>query len=118
MKKRATIWVGLLATLGTLSATACSGGTPELSNAEDFIYTAVIEDLRVPVKDREDAIKLGHTICAWFDEGASLMEIGVTLMDTRGWTPTQAGHVIGAATGVYCPHHNMSSGTRESGVLA
>ena len=74
---------------------------PALSN-EDIFYAYISDNF--PGTSRSAALNLGNAICSALGEGTSLLEIG-NIGVNSGFTPEQAGQIVGASIGALCPEY-------------
>ena len=103
-----------------LSLTACAGNSNQATSSndatvqeqpqyqapapskEDVFFAYVSSEF--PDVDRATAVELGYTICQALSNGRSLLEIGQTGVNS-GFTPEQAGKLVGASIGALCPEY-------------
>jgi hypothetical protein len=53
----------------------------------------------------DELVSLGHGICQELNNGASAADMITQGVEATGWTDTQWGYFIGAATTSFCPEH-------------
>jgi len=69
---------------------------------EDVFYGYINSEF--PGIDRGSALQLGNVICQALGQGTGLLEIGQIGVNA-GFTPTQAGKIVGASIGSLCPEY-------------
>ncbi len=124
--KRAVITVAAAAVL-TFGLTACGGSdtstpvadpgpTAETTAAakkpiaDDDIFLAVVRPESPEAGPAH--IDLAHNICDALDAGATMDQVGMTLLASSDYyTPEQLGTLAGAAVGTYCPEHSTGGDT-------
>lgn len=80
--------------------------SPTLSESDKdklFIKYLEINDVPLVSAAPEQAVDLAHTICDALSSGVSLRQLAVPML--KEFTPTQAGQIMGAAVGAYCPEN-------------
>jgi len=75
---------------------------PPVLSDEDVFYAYISENF--PGTSRSAALNLGNAICSALGEGTSLLEIG-NIGVNSGFTPEQAGQIVGASIGALCPEY-------------
>lgn len=75
---------------------------PDIDWDQAYLDTLDMGDIYYP--DDAAAINLGHAICDGYDAGLSTITIGGIATD-EGFTPYDAGYIIGAAVSAYCPEY-------------
>ena len=118
----ATVSALALSSCGLSSIASDSSSSPSVSvqqsagrgtdgRVPDDVYVRYIRE-SVPVdplaKD-QDIVNLGNNVCYAFDAGMSFNDVAVTLIDS-GFNAGNAGRIIGASVGAFCPEHNGAIG--------
>lgn len=105
-----------LSSCGLSSIADDSGSSPSTSQQSagrgtdgrvpDDVYVRYIrESVPVdPLSKDQDIVNLGNNVCYAFDAGMSFGDVAVTLLDS-GFNPDNAGKIIGASVGAFCPEH-------------
>lgn len=75
---------------------------PPAPSNEDVFYAYISDNF--PGTSRTDALNLGNAICSALGQGSSLLEIG-NIGVNSGFTPEQAGQIVGASIGALCPEY-------------
>lgn len=83
------------------------GITPDQA---DQIYLIVLHSDGIPLASDNAAITLGHAVCTGFDDGLSMETIGLTIMQSGGFSAAQAGTIEGSAVSAYCPQYTSLLG--------
>jgi hypothetical protein len=79
----------------------------DFSDEADDRFVADLVAKGVPVADPFDMINAGYGVCLMMvNEGASLIDASVWVMDAWGVTGDQAGDIAVAAVDVYCPEES------------
>lgn len=75
---------------------------PPVLSDEDVFYAYISDNF--PGVTRTQALQLGNGICIALGEGSTLLEIG-NIGVNSGFTPEQAGQIVGASIGALCPEY-------------
>jgi hypothetical protein len=75
---------------------------PQTQSNEDIYYLYISSEF--PAINRSTALQLGNAICLAIGEGTGLYEIGQIGVN-EGFTPEQAGKLVGASIGALCPEY-------------
>jgi hypothetical protein len=91
-----------LASVGMVTAPVASAD-PE----ERFLTNLEIGGFSWPDESAgQNLIGFGYEICRGLDGGASAADMITQGVEATGWTGTQVGYFIGAATSAFCPEHS------------
>ncbi|MGE0217099.1 DUF732 domain-containing protein [Mycolicibacterium sp.] len=92
-----------------LSAVAVGAGlaagtaAPAVADTMDDVFISVLEDEGVPFSTADNAIALAHAVCEYVAAGQPEEQVAVEISGPAGWSVTQSGFFVGAATQTYCP---------------
>lgn len=75
---------------------------PPVETDEDRFMSVIGPEF--PGVPRSTAVNLGRAICTALDEGLSFLQVGQVGVD-NGFTPEQAGTLVGASIGAFCPEY-------------
>ena len=85
------------------AATIPAGATSSTGGTHAAAYLAVLADAGLLDGVPEDqALTLGHTVCTFLAAGNTIYDAGEVAM-ASGFTPTQAGTLVGTAIAAFCP---------------
>jgi hypothetical protein len=100
-------WVVALSPLLVIPIGLAAAPAAEATPRQDTAYIRTLDQFRVPYTRADSAVELGQTVCAALDADADIVDVAVDIMvGSRGvYTVEDAGHIIGAAIGVYCSEH-------------
>lgn len=83
----------------------------------DASYLMALDALGVPYGTDADAIAAGQEVCNFLDAEVPIVGLdsavtsaGLITIQAGGYEPRQAGHIIGAAIGAYCPEYSEGVG--------
>lgn len=65
-------------------------------------YLQTLDQAHVPYDNAGEMVDLGNTVCRQARGGTALDEVGQNVIN-NGFTPSQAGFIMGAAVGIFCP---------------
>lgn len=98
------------------SSVAAAPVAPERTRIEDILSPDEIAEARYSAEliadgvefdgdaERDELILRGRAVCVFLSQpGTSLLSAGVELMDTYGYSRQDAGSIVVAAVGVFCP---------------
>ncbi len=105
------VLVALAATLG-LAGTAHADPDPAavaaglVNTPAGIIYVTALRPALTPAHqgDALSMVTTGVAICQGFDAGLTLQMVGGIAM-SNGFSPAEAGAIMGAAVGAFCPQH-------------
>jgi hypothetical protein len=83
---------------------AAAGTASALSSADDQFLNE-LQSEGIGYDSPKAAIENGHYVCASFDDGASIGELGHEILANSDLTTRQAAAFIVTAVGSYCPEH-------------
>jgi hypothetical protein len=89
----------IVAAAGVATATAA----PAFADQTDDVFIGVLQNEKIPFSSPGAAIELAHAVCDYVKSGQNEEQVAVEVAEPAGWTPTQAGFFVGAATQSYCP---------------
>ncbi|ORW64597.1 DUF732 domain-containing protein [Mycobacterium saskatchewanense] len=72
-------------------------------------YLQTLNQAHVPYDDPGKMVELGNSVCQQSRGGAAFDDVGESVIG-RGFTPTQAGLIMGAAVATFCPDMQPSMG--------
>jgi predicted Zn-dependent protease len=105
MNHRFTKFVATVASAAALALAALgSAGVASAISADDA-YLNDLSSAGVDVKSPRAAIALGHTICSQLDSGRNPVAILSDIAKAGELSDYQAGAIVAAAAGVYCPKY-------------
>jgi hypothetical protein len=110
-----------LATISAFAAFAALGlVAPPVASAEpeeNFLKTLEVGGFSwADDAAGQDLIEFGHGVCQELDGGASAADMITQGAAETGWTQTQVGYFIGAASSAFCPEH-LERATEEAKTL-
>ena len=89
---------------------------PMSSDSEEEIFIDVVRgEIDYLGGSDQDLINLGYEICESFDYGESFSDVTIVIMDNAGVAPYDAGFIIGASVGAFCPEHEDAVTLEEEG---
>lgn len=102
--------------VAALALTGCGGGQVETpaqavevtDERREEVYVALMQDSGIvpTYGDADEALVLARQICDRYDRGDDFVDI-ITTMVGNGIEGSDAGKIIGTATAVFCPEHEM-----------
>ena len=72
-----------------------------------YLDTLAAENIRLG--SDAHAIEVGHGVCDVLESGYTFAQVGNVIVETGNFTPYQAGYIVGAAAGAFCPAQMPSS---------
>ncbi len=84
------------------SAPAVRSAAPSDKQVNDLAFIAVLNQHKIKYSSREAVITLAHTVCDARKSGNTEVVIALTIAE-KGYTPEDAGYIVGAAESAYCP---------------
>lgn len=85
----------------TTTAAATTTITPTATTEELFVMYVRSKVDRVSGASDETIVSLGKSVCEALEAGNSLDEVGSMFL-SEGWSPEDAGAIIGASQGAFC----------------
>lgn len=85
--------------------TAPPRATTSAGSVADLAYVAALDKNQVPYSSKPSAIELGHTVCEARQAGNTSVAVALKIAE-KGYSPQQAGVIVGAAQAAYCPKFN------------
>lgn len=87
----------------TTSLPAPVGGLSE-QDINDMAFMMSMDSEDIPYSSREAIIELGHAVCDGLASGSDETAIALVIAD-KGYSPSNAGYIVGAAQSSYCPQY-------------
>jgi Protein of unknown function (DUF732) len=106
MSHRFTTFAGTAACAATLVLAAFGGAGVASAISADNAYLNDLSSAGVDVKSPPAAIALGHTICSQLESGRNRAAILGDIARAGELSDYQAGAIVAAAAGVYCPQYS------------
>ncbi|MCV7101544.1 DUF732 domain-containing protein [Mycobacterium palustre] len=95
---------GLL--LGALIVTAAPAVIAR-ADVTDDAFVVALERSGMTVTNRDAAIAAGHMVCVAFDQGSTPSAVVTSLMG-QGFSPHDAGSIMGISVAAYCPKYRSA----------
>jgi hypothetical protein len=92
-------------TLVSLIVLGAGAGLASADTAQDTEFLSALDKQGIAYTSPEKATKLAHAICGEFDRGTTLNEVTTKLLEPGKLSAYNAGYIIGASVGIYCPEH-------------
>ena len=97
----------------TTQTTAARATTPRTTTSPprddraiaDLSYIAALDKNQVPYRTKTSAIELAHTVCEARQAGNTAVAVALEIAG-KGFSPQEAGVIVGAAQAAYCPRFN------------
>jgi hypothetical protein len=70
---------------------------------EEAVYIQVLDDEGIYYSSEDAAIKAGWAVCDFLEAGGSFLDAADIAMSDGGYSPYDAGYIVGAAEGALCP---------------
>jgi hypothetical protein len=105
MSHRFTKFAGTVACAAALGLAALGGAGVASAISADNAYLNDLSSAGIDVKSPQAAIALGHTICSQLKSGINPVAILSDIAEAGELSDYQAGAIVAAAAGVYCPQY-------------
>ncbi len=75
---------------------------PAWADSSDDTFIATLDGTGVPYTSKSAAVNVGRSVCDQLHNGVGFKKVALIAMGS-GLTPVQAGKLMSAAVGAYCP---------------
>jgi hypothetical protein len=96
--------------LGAPAALALAG--PAHADSDDVEYVTVLDKLHIHYESPQIAAQAGRELCTGLDNGLTWSTL-VNAGTKAGYSGYQAGEIVGAAVGIYCPEYGSTIQAEE-----
>jgi hypothetical protein len=100
-----------------LAGSVIGTGVAKADVVTDIAYLATLDQFGVYYNTDQTAITLGHSVCDALASGLTPTTI-VRIGQRTGYSPTDAGYIVGAAIGAYCDQYSWMIGMPSGRVAA
>jgi hypothetical protein len=106
-----TVFIGVGLIMLALSFAGSTGNASTTNNAaaEDSVYISTLDQYNIPYSSATNAIAAAHSICDELANGTTGSAIIFTIAAGTTYSQTQAGAIVGASVGSYCPQFKTIS---------
>ena len=84
-------------------AVATAMAAPAYADATDDIFIGVLDEEGIAYPSESEAIIVAHQVCGFVQDGNTLEDAIVEVMNESGMGVEESGFFVGAATASYCP---------------
>lgn len=73
-----------------------------VNSAIEVAYIAVLDGAGIVYSSEANAVAAGRSVCRYLETGAGVLD-AADVATNAGYTPSQAGRIVGAAIAAFCP---------------
>jgi hypothetical protein len=88
-----------------LSAAALLAASPASADPTDDAFNAALAKDGIAIADPNDAIAMGHTVCAGLDKNEKASVLAMRVMKNADLSLKQSSFFVGVSVSAYCPQY-------------